>query len=1322
MARLFYYGTIILALVGLGVSLLIFPRDDEVAFLQYKDQRYSNALVLYEVQIEKGNYSPQVVTPLADLYLKYGYVDKAINLMEVFVKKNPNYLDAWKKLGIYYQYDQRHDDYLRNLEAIYLMAPSSEILRQLSEIHNFNGDLGRQKKVLKELTARFPAKKKDYIDLAYLYAAERDYASAVSTLERQVKHEKVPDPEMIELIMSLLIDAGQPKKAFEIAASSAKKSDELAVLRYTYRLHTRGEVKLAYQLLEPYQEQSENRTEIFEALVVLDIARDNKETAFNRLSEWFDQNRLPVQMVETFLILLIERNDIQRLKGVIRVAQLDLINQHSLLRLIDIFLQAGDAASVQVIHQRFNEDLRSEYPVVKIKLALATGQSNISKEVISARKHPLMTDEKRLQLAQIYTLGHLNDEAHDILADVKSIENVVAVDLYDISNLYIKHGMAEQGFRLISQQRLKKRKTDKSESPLEINSVILAMAAGREKQVLNYLKNSKKPDVRLLTDLYYMAESSNNINILLKVSRLLIQNSPKSDSQYMGFRIDALLAAKRYSETLPYLRLLVMKNHQNWIYVYADVLEKLDLQSEWVAFWVAQSKREALSRKEKRSIAYALLEKRYWAEAQDIFQQLSEKQRPDDSDVNQLIFLWDRYFVISGLEWLSGRIISSDSAEKSQWFQKYYQLAIALEQEPSIEVFVNQHPEYIDQLTELEAENNQQKRAYIRLIKWYKRGKLLPASLVLLLNLAIEYHDKSVLNQLVVEVKTTEFELNVLVNMFDLILDRLSVSEIQNYRGVLGEDFLKKNRVIGFMFDAAEKKTVNHFLLVRVSKDAVIHSSQRLLLAGFLLKHGLKKESEIILNSIQNPELLREDEKITMANLYLELGRPEVALKLFVHQRGLMKGKAKISTTQTNSIYLLLATAAGRKKEVLAYIQQKATDRQLLTDLFYVAMDFNRPRIALEASSKLYQIHPDFQTLSLKTRALLRNGQYQEASTGLKKLFQQNPQEWEFVYIDSLERSGNKEQLRDFWKQKSVDLKTSMRKKGEIAFILLEKGFRKDAENLFFKIAESSKADSHAVKQLLYLWGARPRPYALAWLENRLREASVRDQAGWLNILVGVGQQDMVIRFITRNQVSATSEMIDVMLGIFVIQQDKTRFKEIVSYEISKEDRVPRLIKIAQWSAQLGLAEISMSAYEKGVRLDPENREILNEYGKLAFYQEKYDKSEALLKKFIQQGGLDRISMFLYAEILWRKKETGEAKIYYQKALDLMSILIRKQVSDRTLEAKIKYQLGEREDALKLLRGLQKQYPGNTVIKADFIELLLEMGYTEEAEMLLADF
>ena len=127
-----------IALVFGGVisSIMLIPTDNEIALLQFKDKKFDDAKTMYETRIESGDLSVSVVMPLSQLYLQYGDVNKAVELMERFIKSHPKNIDALLRLGKLYQYAQRPYDHLRVLETVVELQPTEERLMDLSKIYN----------------------------------------------------------------------------------------------------------------------------------------------------------------------------------------------------------------------------------------------------------------------------------------------------------------------------------------------------------------------------------------------------------------------------------------------------------------------------------------------------------------------------------------------------------------------------------------------------------------------------------------------------------------------------------------------------------------------------------------------------------------------------------------------------------------------------------------------------------------------------------------------------------------------------------------------------------------------------------------------------------------------------------------------------------------------------------------------------------------------------------------------------------------------------------------------------------------------------------
>ena len=103
----------VLAVLGLLASLLLMPRSNEIALMQFKDKRFEEARTAYEKQLESGKITVDVANGLTDLYLQYGRIDDAVKIMERFVKENPRNIESREELGKIYQYAQTQ---IKNLD------------------------------------------------------------------------------------------------------------------------------------------------------------------------------------------------------------------------------------------------------------------------------------------------------------------------------------------------------------------------------------------------------------------------------------------------------------------------------------------------------------------------------------------------------------------------------------------------------------------------------------------------------------------------------------------------------------------------------------------------------------------------------------------------------------------------------------------------------------------------------------------------------------------------------------------------------------------------------------------------------------------------------------------------------------------------------------------------------------------------------------------------------------------------------------------------------------------------------------------------------
>ena len=85
-----FYGTILLlALFGLGLIWFSYPGEKELALIYFKDRRYSQAYPILKRLYVEGETDLNVLLPLVDVDIVYGYTQEGVEVMEKVVKLHP---------------------------------------------------------------------------------------------------------------------------------------------------------------------------------------------------------------------------------------------------------------------------------------------------------------------------------------------------------------------------------------------------------------------------------------------------------------------------------------------------------------------------------------------------------------------------------------------------------------------------------------------------------------------------------------------------------------------------------------------------------------------------------------------------------------------------------------------------------------------------------------------------------------------------------------------------------------------------------------------------------------------------------------------------------------------------------------------------------------------------------------------------------------------------------------------------------------------------------------------------------------------------------
>ena len=297
-----------MVLISLGISVLFLPRESELNLMHMKNRQFDHAKVEFEKQFQAGDRSVSVSAPLTDLYTYYGEIDKAIEVLENFLRAHPQDHRARLKLANFYRDEQRTDDYLFQLEKLTYQQPSEEGFRKLNTLYEEKGQPEMQLQSLGNLVNRYPGKMEDYVTLAYLQANHGKLSDALQTLQSlDSRHSAPASPEKEELHISLLLDRNKPKQAKDQAVRWLNHNyNNAAFSRFLDVFKSREHQHLSLQLLKNFEGEVELDAELLQLLVELEVQDGKSQDALNRLVRLFKSDRLPGLLALNLIELLID--------------------------------------------------------------------------------------------------------------------------------------------------------------------------------------------------------------------------------------------------------------------------------------------------------------------------------------------------------------------------------------------------------------------------------------------------------------------------------------------------------------------------------------------------------------------------------------------------------------------------------------------------------------------------------------------------------------------------------------------------------------------------------------------------------------------------------------------------------------------------------------------------------------------------------------------------------------------------------------------------------------------------------------------------------
>lgn len=326
---------------------------------------------------------------------------------------------------------------------------------------------------------------------------------------------------------------------------------------------------------------------------------------------------------------------------------------------------------------------------------------------------------------------------------------------------------------------------------------------------------------------------------------------------------------------------------------------------------------------------------------------------------------------------------------------------------------------------------------------------------------------------------------------------------------------------------------------------------------------------------------------------------------------------------------------------------------------------------------------------------------------------------WAELYAELLRKGDRSKDALDFLVGLASQGKIAPEWRREIAFQALEAGNRDAADRLFRMVAAGEPPDSPAAQQLFFLWGPRPDPGALDWIEARARNAKGAERIAWLERLLAVRAGDRVIAVIGDVAKAANPTEIDLVVRAKAQGRQPGELRAAVSAAVDRTRDVETLVNLARTAESTRDRKLIADSWRAVLAVAPDHPTANRELGLFAYDEGRLVDAERHLRAYLAKGIGDFEANYFLGEVLFRTGRKDQAGPYYQRAFDQLMARPARDFYLEVSRANILRRLGRLDDAVDVMDALLKQRPKDRALRADFADLLIEKGDFERARYVL---
>lgn len=696
----------ILTVAGLAAGYWLLPEEADMARMEVRDYNYKDPQQHYEAQFEGGDHSVDVTQQLVRIHTNTGNIDRAIEVLQIYVQEHPKDIDALKQLGQLYQFGQRYEEYMVILEARAKESNDPAVLTEMSQLYNFFQQSEKQKHTLERLYAIEKGSNEQTVrDLASYYTVDKDFdkvARLMSDLWGQHPDSYTYEDAVVHT--NALLELGDDEKAVTLVRQwqDTGRSNEEEIASLIDMLHYQASPKHARMVLKNIPQDTVNASpDLLHTHLLLMVTEGRQDEAYELLSSLYEQDRLPEMLLPDLMYMAAANGNTARFHELREKAGLTRLPENQLADIWTTARRANQRDVMRAISQHVSESGKDDYPLLNV-LILIDQRSPARHAAMRAMLERSLDNEALLKLAEATAEAGDRDYTRKFLALLPEYNEMSRTELAALEVIYLRLGDVDTAKKYIAYLRKSGRLDADSEVGLRT-----AAAIGDGDTLRDWHNTNPTASGTLLNDLFYQASNNGHLQLALQIGEwqtdptqqyasrrniadvytrlgryqaalaLLEQDNPRSEAEVRDrvFLVSKLAPkSPRYRERLkgiarqwfkpstsrktkedivyslisvggtaaamPYMKSLADQYGGEWTLTYADALMNANRADEAAPYYLKAAKDPNLAPETRMNIAYALAERGYRNEAENMLMTLAEDPVTRRTATEQLAYLW----------------------------------------------------------------------------------------------------------------------------------------------------------------------------------------------------------------------------------------------------------------------------------------------------------------------------------------------------------------------------------------------------------------------------------------------------------------------------------------------------------------------------------------------------------------------------------------------------------------------------------------------------------------------------------------------------------